>query len=90
MLAKMKMRVVSVLMGTAMMVAPVSLGTCELMYTPSEEVTTLTEPLDGPDSEGIDTEFPGEDEGWTDGGNGDGGYYYGGGYWFGGYGGMMP
>ena len=86
MLAKMKLRVVSILMGTALTVAPMSLGTCELMYTPSDDISSLTEPIEVPGVDGseVDSEEPWDDGSWTG-----GGYYYGG-FWYDDSGGMMP
>jgi hypothetical protein len=75
MLTKMKMRLVSVLMGTAMAVAPMSLGTCEMMYTPPVDGSGVTTPVDVPSTDGTGTGSTDDGSINSDpSGNGDGGY----------------
>ncbi len=80
MFKKMQMRLVAVLTGTALMVAPISLGSCELLYTPSGDLGLPVE--DGSEILPPAYEDDGDlgDFGGYQGGQ-QGGWFYGGGFW---------
>jgi hypothetical protein len=80
MLNKIKTRLLAVLMGTTMAVAPISMGTCEMMYTPPDDSTITnvdTLPVDDGTSttDGWGNSGSSTDDGWSGGYGGYSGAY---------------